>query len=51
METSKHVKTLMNSISVGIYEKEHILAMTLLCAVAGESIFLLVISWDRQVTT
>lgn len=37
----KHVSALIELISEGIFEKEHILAMALLCAVAGESIFLL----------
>lgn len=32
---------MLKVMSEGIYEKEHILAMTLLCAIAGESIFLL----------
>lgn len=41
MEIKNHVKALIDSISIGIYEKEHILAMALLSAIAGESIFLL----------
>ena len=32
---------MLKVMSEGIYEKEHILAMTLLCAISGESIFLL----------
>lgn len=32
---------MLKVMSEGIYEKEHILAMTLLCAIAGESVFLL----------
>lgn len=41
MEINKHVKALIDSISIGIFEKEHIIAMALLSAIAGESIFLL----------
>ena len=41
MKQDMQIKSLLKIISEGIYEKEHILAMTLLCAVAGESIFLL----------
>lgn len=32
---------MLKVMSEGIYEKVHILAMTLLCAIAGESVFLL----------
>lgn len=32
---------MLKAMSEGIYEKEHILAMTLLSAIAGESVFLL----------
>ena len=41
MKEDIHIKSLLKIISEGIYEKQHILAMSLLCAVAGESIFLL----------
>ena len=41
MDTDQHVRELLKTMGEGVYEKEHILAMSLLCAVAGESIFLL----------
>lgn len=41
MKQDMQIKSLLKIISEGIYEKQHILAMSLLCAVAGESIFLL----------
>lgn len=41
METSTQVKSLLKKLSEGLYEKQHILAMALLSAVAEESIFLL----------
>ena len=41
MNTETQVKTMLKVMSEGIYEKEHILAMTLLSAIAGESVFLL----------
>ena len=41
MKEDIHIKSLLKIISEGIYEKQHILAMSLLCALAGESIFLL----------
>ena len=41
MKTETLVKTMLKVLSEGIYEKEHILAMTLLSAIAGESVFLL----------
>ena len=41
MDIDQHVRELLKSMSEGVYEKEHILAMSLLSAVAGESIFLL----------
>jgi len=41
MEIYQHVKELLKAMAEGVYEKEHILAMSLLSAVAGESIFLL----------
>lgn len=37
----EHITLLLKYMSEGIFEKENILAMALLCAVAGESIFLL----------
>lgn len=37
----QHITMLLKYMSEGIFEKENILAMSLLCAVAGESIFLL----------
>ncbi len=37
----QHITLLLKYMSEGIFEKENILAMSLLCAVAGESIFLL----------
>ena len=41
MKQDMQIKSLLKIISEGIYEKQHILAMSLLCAVGGESIFLL----------
>ena len=41
MDIDQHVRELLNAMSDGVYEKEHIIAMTLLSAIAGESIFLL----------
>ena len=41
MDIDQHVRELLKAMAEGVYEKEHILAMTLLSAVAGESIFLL----------
>ena len=41
MKVESQIKSLLNVLSQGIYEKEHILAMALLSAIAGESIFLL----------
>ena len=41
MKVETQIKTLLKVLSQGIYEKEHILAMSLLSAIAGESIFLL----------
>ena len=37
----QHIRELLKAMSDGVYEKEHIIAMTLLSAIAGESIFLL----------
>lgn len=36
-----HIKSLIEWMSQGVYEKEQIIAMALLCAVAGENMFLL----------
>ena len=41
MKVDTQIKALLKVLSDGIYEKEHILAMALLSAIAGESIFLL----------
>lgn len=41
MKTEVQIKKMLDVMSTGIYEKEHIIAMSLLSAVAGESIFLL----------
>ena len=41
MDIDQHVSELLKAMAEGVYEKEHILAMSLLSAVAGESIFLL----------
>ena len=41
MKVETQIKTLLKVLSQGIYEKEHILAMALLSAIAGDSIFLL----------
>lgn len=37
----EHIKHLVNWMSQGVYEKEQIIAIALLCAVAGENMFLL----------
>ena len=37
----EHIRQLVDWMSQGVYEKEHIIAMALLCAVAGENMFLL----------
>lgn len=37
----EHIQSLIKWMSQGVYEKEQIIAMALLCAVAGENIFLL----------
>lgn len=37
----KHIEELLKYIGEGVYEKEHILSLSLLCCAAGESIFLL----------
>ena len=41
MEVSTHIRELIKAMSEGVFEKEHIIAMSLLSAIAGESIFLL----------
>ena len=41
MKEDVQIKSLLKIISEGIYEKQHILAMSLLSAIAGESIFLI----------
>ena len=41
MKVEQHVRALLKTISEGIYEKQHIMAMALLSAIAGESLFLL----------
>ncbi len=41
MNINERIKTLLEVISEGIYEKEQIIALSLLSAMAGESIFLL----------
>ena len=35
-----HIRQLIEWMSHGVYEKEHIIAVALLCAVAGENMFL-----------
>ena len=37
MDIDQHVSELLKAMAEGVYEKEHILAMTLLSAVAGDS--------------
>lgn len=39
--TRSHIRQLVEWMANGVYEKEQIIAMALLCAVAGENIFLL----------
>lgn len=41
MKPDSQIKLLLKALSQGVYEKEHIIAMALLCAMAGESLFLL----------
>ena len=41
METTTQIKSLLNKLSEGLFEKQHILAIALLSAIAEESIFLL----------
>ena len=38
----KRIKSLLQAIGKGVYEKEHALSLALLSSIAGESIFLLV---------
>lgn len=41
MVVKKKIESLLSEISKGLYEKEHLLALGVLCAIAGESYFLL----------
>lgn len=41
MGTQQYIKALLAEISKGLYEKDNILALSLLCAISGESLFLL----------
>ena len=41
MTRKEHITELLTCISEGVYEKEHILALSLLCSVASESLFML----------
>lgn len=41
MAVQKRIESLLSEISKGLYEKEHLLALGVLCAIAGESYFLL----------
>ena len=41
METRKYIQTILGHISQGLFEKDHIIALALLSAISGESIFLL----------
>ena len=41
MKIDQHIRELKKVMSDGVYEKDHIMAMSLLSAVAGENIFLL----------
>ena len=41
MKADSQIKSLLKALSQGVCEKEHIIAMALLCAIAGESFFLL----------
>ena len=38
MKVEPQIRTLLKVLSQGIFEKEHILAMSLLSAIAGESV-------------
>lgn len=37
MKPNVHIKSLLKVLSQGVYEKEHIIAMSLLSAIAGEN--------------
>ena len=41
MNRKEYITELLQSISEGVFEKEHILSLSLLCCIAGESIFML----------
>lgn len=41
MDTRQHIQTLLKYLSQGLYEKDNILSLALLCAISGESLFLL----------
>ncbi len=41
MTQKEHIRRLIEWMSQGLYEKDHIIAVALLCAVAGENMFLL----------
>ena len=41
MAVQKRIESLLSEISKGLYEKEHLLALGVLCAISGESYFLL----------
>lgn len=41
MKQQKRIENLLSEIGKGLYEKDHLLALGILCAVAGESYFLL----------
>lgn len=41
MDTKKAIKQLITDMGEGIWEKDHLFALALLCSIAGESLFLL----------
>ena len=41
MNIRQHIQTLLTQTSQGLYEKDHIIALAILCAISGESLFLL----------
>lgn len=41
MDTRQHIQTLLKYLSQGLFEKDNILSLALLCAISGESLFLL----------
>ena len=45
MSVKEHATNLIQYMSEGIYEKEHVMSMSFLSAIAGESVFLLNISF------